>query len=189
MFRGVRALGYDMVIDATDMVHLNLAQIAQLLKCRASAVWDTLDICPRTCPSPKARLCTYRAWFTRPAVAPRKSLLMLPLPASYIRKFLRFRMGCHDLPIVRGSWSNTSRADRHCALCGPGTCGDEKHLVFECPHVQPVRDKYASLFPCATMVQFFWQDDLLGVAKFVCEGLDIMLGADSDDESQTSDQP
>ncbi len=35
----------------------------------------------------------------------------------------------------------------------------------------------------------FWQDDMLGVAKFICEGLDIMLGADSDNESQASDQP
>ena len=50
-------------------------------------------------------------------------------------------------------------------------------------------NKYPSLFQCPTMLQFFWQADLIGVTKFVSECLDVMLGADSDDQSQTSDQP
>ena len=33
------------------------------------------------------------------------------------------------------------------------------------------------------------QDDLVNVSKFLCECLAAMLGADSDDRSQTSDQP
>ena len=61
--------------------------------------------------------------------------------------------------------------------------------MFECPHLQPIRDKYPSLFQCPTMLQFSWQADLIGVTKFVSECLDVMLGADSDDQSQTSDQP
>ena len=189
MFRGVRALGYDMVIDVTDMQYLNLALVVQLLQRRAGSVWEQLDFCPRTCPSHYSRLCTYAAWFARPPHCPKRSLLMLPVPASCLRKFLRFRMGCHGLPRDIGSWSQIPRADRHCVLCGPGSYGDEKHLVFECPHVQPLRDKYAHLFSCTQMIQFLWQGDLIGVVKFVSEGLDIMLGADSDDMSQTSDQP
>ncbi len=43
--------------------------------------------------------------------------------------------------------------------------------------------------PYCGMVQFLWQDGLVSVANFVSEGLDIMLGADSDDKSQTSNQP
>ena len=76
-----------------------------------------------------------------------------------------------------------------CRLCGVGSLGDEKHLVFECPHLQTIRDKYPGLFGVPTMVQFFWQDDLVNVSKFICECMDVMLGADSDDQSQTSDQP
>ena len=38
-----------------------------------------------------------------------------------------------------------------------------------------------------TMVQFLWQVDLVNVARFISDGLDIMLGADY--ESQTSHQP
>ena len=39
-----------------------------------------------------------------------------------------------------------------------------------------------------TMLQFIWQDDLISVAKSIGEGLDPMLGADSADGSQPSDQ-
>jgi hypothetical protein len=44
-------------------------------------------------------------------------------------------------------------------------------------------------FHCPTMKQFVWQDDIVRVAKFVSEGLYNMLGADSDAQSQASDQP
>lgn len=39
------------------------------------------------------------------------------------------------------------------------------------------------------MLQFLWQDDLVSAAKFVSEGLDVMLGVESDVRSQASDQP
>ena len=107
-----------------------------------------------------------------------------------LRKFLRFRMGCHGLPKETQAHGPVYLVlTGHCPLCGPGSYGDEKHLVFECPYVQPLRVQYATLFPRPTMVQFLWQDDLLTVAKFVCDALDIMLGADSPDEGQASDQP
>ena len=154
-----------------------------------NAVWHDLDFCPRTCPSHKSRLCTYNAWFARLDGSARKSVLSLPLSAKCVRQLLRFRMGCHGLPRDTGSWARIPRADRVCALCGPASLGDEKHLVFECPHLQHIRDQYASLFHCSTMKQFFWQDDIVSVAKFVSEGLKIMLGADSDAQSQASDQP
>jgi hypothetical protein len=36
------------------------------------------------------------------------------------------------------------------------------------------------------MMQFFWKDDLVNVVKFLCECLAVMLGADSDNQSQIS---
>ena len=98
-------------------------------------------------------------------------------------------MGCHGLPRDSGSWAGVPRVDRVCKFCGAGSIGDEKHVVFECPHLQPIRDRYGGLFSVSTMIQFLWQDDLVSVSKFLCECLDVMLGADSDDQSQTSDQP
>ena len=182
-------MGYDMVISATEMVHLDVRRICQLLDGQMHAVWQDLDYCPRTCPSSKARLCTYQAWCARPISCSRRSYVNLPLPAACLRTVLKFRMGCHGLPRDSGSWTGLPRAHRVCTFCGLGSLGDEKHLVFECPHLQLIRDKYPGLFTAPTMVQFFWQDDLVNVCKFICECLRVLLGADSDDQSQASDQP
>jgi hypothetical protein len=62
MVKGVRDMGYDMVITSTDMVHLDVQRIRQLLDGKMNAVWHGLDSSPRTCPSNKTRLCTYQAW-------------------------------------------------------------------------------------------------------------------------------
>ncbi len=37
------------------------------------------------------------------------------------------------------------------------------------------------------MVHFFCQDDPVGVSKFLCECLGVLLDADSDNQNQTSD--
>ena len=38
-------------------------------------------------------------------------------------------------------------------------------------------------------LQYLWQDDFMSVSKVPCEYLHVMMGTDSDDQSQTSDQP
>jgi hypothetical protein len=45
------------------------------------------------------------------------------------------------------------------------------------------------VFFCPTMVQTFWQDNKIGIAKSISEALGGMLGADFDNQSQASDQP
>jgi hypothetical protein len=60
MFKGVQDMGYDMAISATDMVHMDVQCIVQLLDGKMNAVWQGLDYCPRTRPLNKARLCTYQ---------------------------------------------------------------------------------------------------------------------------------
>ena len=73
-----------------------------------------------------------------------------------------------------------------CRLRTSGTLGDEKHLVFECPEVQCFREQWPHLFQGPqTMLAFMWQDDLIGVAKFVNACLHKM----NPSEGQTSDQP
>jgi len=48
-----------------------------------------------------------------------------------------------------------------CTLCHTGNLGDEQHLVFNCPALQEIRDRYNALFGdhAATMVQFMWHHD------------------------------
>ena len=50
--------------------------------------------------------------------------------------------------------------------------------MFECPILQPVRDKYARLFSGDhTMRLFMWQTDLVAVAKFLDECLELVYTA------------
>ena len=52
----------------------------------------------------------------------------------------------------------------------------ERHMVFECPALQGVRDKYAALFVdgASAMQQFMWQQDVIGVAHFVQDCFDLL---------------
>ena len=81
------------------------------------AVWDGLDICPRTCPSLNARLCTYAQWFARPLGRHARSLLDLPVSRRCLQRFLRLRMGCHRLPRDTGAWVGTPGLQRICNMC------------------------------------------------------------------------
>ena len=59
---------------------------------------------------------------------------------------LRFRLGCSTLPVVMCRHDSTPRHLRHCQQCGTAAVGDERHLVFECPAVQHIRDYHSDLF-------------------------------------------
>lgn len=190
IFKGIRRLGYDLAIriDALDII--DMSKVKQLLAKRQTDVWQHLDFCPRTCPSSKARLCTYACWFAQLSGLKRQSLLNLPLSMRCMHRFLRFRMGCHSLPRDVGSWTNVPRADRLCTLCDSSALGDEKHLIFDCPALQSVRHRYRRLFTgIPTMRLFMWQDDLVGVAKFIDECLEIVYSAGPLNGGQASDQP
>ncbi len=57
---------------------------------------------------------------------------------------------------------------------------DALHILHTC--LQP-------LHQCPLQLLVLQHHDLLGVSKFLCAWVDVMLGALSDDQSQTSDQP
>ena len=66
---------------------------------------------------------------------------------------------------------------------------DGRHLVFECPAMQCVRDRYPALFSPAknTMQLFMWQRDIVGVAHYIKDCFEV-LGAldDAPDDTTTS---
>ena len=166
--RSLRAVGYEFAF--TTLLPICLGTVLQLLDAPTAQLLGTLDICPRTCPSQNATLCTYFRWFAKPSGARRpKSLLQLPISSRCMSVFLRFRMGCHSLPIVRGRRSGVPRRLRLCSYCASHSVGDERHLVFDCVALQPIRVLYLDLFGPAivTMQQFMWQDNLVRVAHFV----------------------
>ena len=93
-----------------------------------------------------------------------------------MKRFLQFRLGCHELPIATGRRTGVARACRLCTFCDAGAVGDEKHLVFECAQLAPLRAKYADLFidKDHTMCSFLAQRDHLGVFHYVIDCLDLM---------------
>ena len=170
VFQGLRKIGYVYPVGFAVLHPLHIATVLQLLDAPALQAVQDLDICPRTCPSANATKCTYYRWFARPQHQRQShQLLMQPLSARCMRTLLRFRLGAHNLPVVLGRRNGTPRDQRLCQRCDQDAVGDERHLIFECPAVQCVRDKYAALFACdnCTMQQFMWQADLVGVAHFV----------------------
>ena len=63
-----------------------------------------------------------------------------------VQTLLRFRMGCHNLPWDLGRRQGIPRLHRVCTLCAGENPGDEQHVVFECPGLQDIRDRYQGLF-------------------------------------------
>jgi hypothetical protein len=192
MYYSLKAVGYVLTIRVDSMDLIDLSCLIGKLGCHQSRVWDGLDICPRTCPSVGAKLCTYYRWFFPPhrpySLSTRAPhVLRLPLSAGRMRQYLRFRMGCHGLPRDHAFWGSQQvpRVRRTCQKCTSGQLGDERHLVFECQALQPIRARYADLFCIAplTMRRFMWQPAMLRVAHFVVECMDYIHDAGSDDES------
>ena len=128
---GLRQIGYEFTVRFDTLVPVEIDAVMQLLDAQALQVWADIDICPRTCPSRNATLCTYGRWFARPDCLRRPGpLFQQPLSARCLRVFLKFRMGCHSLPNVSGRWARVPRAQRHCLHCAQQVIGDERHLVF-----------------------------------------------------------
>ena len=65
--------------------------------------------------------------------------------------------------------SGVPRRLRLCSYCASHSVGDERHFVFDCIALTPIRVKYLDLFgpTIVTMQQFMWQDNLVRVAHFV----------------------
>ena len=182
MFKAIRATGYELSIRVDDMDITDIPALRQHMAQQQDSVWDGLDVCPRTCPTHKSRCCTYARWFARPQGKHARVLLDIPVSAPCMKGLLRFRMGCHRLPRDEGAWvrPRVPRLERVCQLCAAHTLGDEKDLVFECPELQCFREKWSHLFQGQqTMQAFMWQDDLIGVAKFVNACMQKILSGSS----------
>ena len=172
LHKALQKLGYSLDIACNTMDLISLAQVRQQLQGRLDAHWDGLALCPRTCATQGARLCTYEAWFA--ATHPRRHCLGISVSATTLRLFLRFRTGCHGLPVDQGRRGNrVPRLERYCNLCNSQAIGDERHIVFECPALRDLRARHACLFrpDITTMRQFMWQDDLVQVAHFIKHSL------------------
>ncbi len=129
--------------------------------------------CPRAA---RYVACTYHHWF-RPFSKHRR-YCQLPVPGRCMQRFLEFKLGSHQLPIVLGGFAggqHVARANRVCTHCGSVAVADELHMIFECPALQAVRHRDAPLFSTDTntMRSFSAQQDHMQVFKFVLDCLDV----------------
>ena len=51
-----------------------------------------------------------------------------------VKDIIKFRLGCHYLPIETGRWCRIPRVDRFCSNCYE--LGDEKHIIYRCSLIQ-----------------------------------------------------
>ena len=93
-----------------------------------------------------------------------------------MQRFLWFRLGSHNLPVVAGRFCGIARADRMCTHCVGIAVADELRMVHERPVLQPLRQQHAALFPSNTdtMRSFFAQQDHMQVFRFVIDCLDSL---------------
>ena len=97
-----------------------ILRLVQLLKpCqRLGSTNDYALHCPRAAPSVGVVACTYHHWF-RPFSQHRR-YCQLPVSGRRMQRFLQFRLGSHQLPIVLGCFAggqHVARANRVCTHC------------------------------------------------------------------------
>ena len=173
----LRSVGFEMprVHDVVPL--LDVDGVLEALTARLQSTGSGSLYCPRAAPTQGVVSCTYEQWFK--PYSPRRRYCQLLVSGRRMRRFLQFRLGCHGLPIATGRLAgagHVGRADRVCLACNSGGVGDEKHMIFECAALAPLRQQHADLFTprTGTMRSFFAQQNHLGVLNYVIDCLDFM---------------
>ena len=176
-------LGMASPFSSSSIVGLSAFKFHVNMQDRLRRVWDGCHVSPRTAPSKGAKLCTYFAWVFRPSQLSFEPYYEVPMPMSRLRLLMQFRIGSHSLPVEQGRPAIPRHLHR-CTFCGTGAPGDERHLVFDCPHFAHVRRQFKSLSDDAdgTMQLFFWHTN----QKAVCRCLNAILDLADDSNSDMS---
>ena len=136
---------------------VSVGAVREAVAADVRAVWRNAEgENPRDPEVSQRRAVVYHNWMaegwgkgTKPAQA---HYLACERRGKYIRSMARFRLGSHDLRVVRGAWEGLEWGRRTCELCVAGYWGgqvqDEAHLWRECrnKHIRAVRRKFAQLF-------------------------------------------
>jgi len=171
----LQSVGQPMPHDRGVNPVLEVGTIVIALRQRLGGTHDYALHCPRAAPTVGVVACTYHHWF-RPFSQHRR-YCQLPVSGRRTQRFVQFRLGSHQLPIVLGRFAGgqrVARASRVCTHCGSVAVADEMHMIFECPALHTLRQQYAPLFSIDTdtMRSFFAQRDHMQVFKFVLSWLD-----------------
>ena len=97
--------------------------------------YGVLIVMPYTVPSVEVVSYTYHQWFR--SFRKYRRYCQLLAPGRDMQRFLQFRLGSHNLPVVAGQLCGIATA-RVCTYCG-GIVADKSHMVHECPVLQPLK--------------------------------------------------
>ncbi len=164
-----RRVGFELPLSLQRARPVDVLHVMDLQAAQQQRAWEALSVCPRTCQSEGAAKCTYWRWFSRtPQQQERLGIFRQRHSARRIGIYLRFRLGCSDLPVVMGRRDGTARHMRRCQRCSDAAVGDERHMVFECPAVQHIRDQHSDLFWVGqSMRDFVNQANQVEVMNFI----------------------
>ena len=159
---------------------VNMQHVLGLRAAQQQRAWEALSVCPRTCRTEVAAKCTYWRWFSR---IPRQQVHLRIFrqlhSARRIGSYLRFRFGCSTLPVVMGRRDHAPRHRRHCQQCDAAVVGDERHMNFECPAVQHIRDQNPDLFwNVQSTREIVNQADQVAVMDFIVACFDSFVQTD-----------
>lgn len=168
----LQSVGHSMPRDRGVIPVMEVAAIVEALREHLRGTHSYALHCPRAAPSAGVVSCTYHHWFR--SFSKRRRYCQLPVSGRRMQRFLQFKLGSHNLPIVAGRFSgdqHVARTDRVCTHCGGTAVADELHIIHECPFLQTLTNRlqYAALFTpdTDTMRSFFAQQDHMQVFKFV----------------------
>ena len=186
LITGAWRLGINLPLRCNFAEPVDITHFRDILEAKDAVAWAGLQPDPRTCED-RVRLCTYHNWFARPK--PGQSYLKLPISSKDMRVMLRFRMGCHDLPVEMGRRHGIPRAQRVCTYCDTGSVGDERHLLLECPTLSGVRAEFSALLARSEqcMRHILWDKDQMMVHRYLKACMTFSVHADSAPSDDSDD--
>ena len=99
----LRMLRYPFALRCDALDTVDLGCVRELLSRRLQQPFQNLDVSPRTCPSPRAMLCTYACWFARPSMAPAscpRHAAQIRVSASALRVFCVSALAGMNSPVI-----------------------------------------------------------------------------------------
>ena len=115
----LQSVGHSMPHDSSVVPVMEVTAIIEALREHLRGTHSHALHCPRAAPFAGVVSCTYHYWF-RP-FSKRSRYCQLPVSGRRMQRFLQFRLGSHNLPIVAGPFSgdrHVARDDLACTHCG-----------------------------------------------------------------------
>ncbi len=108
----LQSVGQPMPFGRDGVPILEVSTIIEAMRQHLGGTHDYALHCPRAAPSVGVVACTYHHWFR-----PFSRHCQLPVSGRRMQRFLQFRLGSHQLPIVLRRFAggqHVARADRVC---------------------------------------------------------------------------